>query len=286
MYNQNMTKLNKILLLYHPYMEGRALDMAGKIARKIEAEGIQCQLCSAWEEEKARTMIPGSSLLICIGGDGTVLRAVRVASIEAVPVLSINMGKLGFMTELEANEALDKLDLYLSGEKTWKDERSMLKSTVLRKGADREEFNALNDVLIARGAMPRTIQVKVRINEEDFTVYKGDGVLVSTATGSTGYALSLGGPILHPHSRDLLLKAVSPHLSFSAAVIFPADSIITFELCSELESIASMDGQIDRELRKGDRIIVQSSPFHTIFLRHNPPSFFYRTVLKKLTFKE
>ena len=267
-------------------MEGRALDLAKRIAQKIEVGGIQTWLCSAWEAEKSPRLISESSLIMTIGGDGTVLRAARAAAAHSVPLLSINMGKLGFMTELEAGEAMDKLEVYISEKKTRKDERSMLKSTVIRQGMAIEEFHALNDVLVARGTLPRTIQVKAKINEEDFTTFRGDGVLIATATGSTGYALSLGGPILHPQSGDLLMKAVSPHLSLSTAVVFPSDTLITLELSSEQQSIVSIDGQIDRELKKGDRVIVRISPFKTVFLRHNPPSSFYKTVLKKLTFKE
>lgn len=286
MNKKSKEQISKIGLLYHPYMEGRALDLAKRIAQKLEAMGIQSWLCPAWEEDKARSLTSDSSLIISIGGDGTVLRAARAAAAHSVPLLSINMGKLGFMTELEASEAMDKLDVYLSEEKIRKDKRAMLKSTVIRQGMDKEEFHALNDVLVARGTLPRTIQVKAKINEEDFTTFRGDGILIATATGSTGYALSLGGPILHPQSRDLLMKAVSPHLSLSTAVIFPPDTLITLELSSEQQSIMSVDGQIDRELKKGDRVIVQISPFQTVFLRHNPPSSFYKTVLKKLTFKE
>lgn len=148
-----------------------------------------------------------------------------------------------------------------------------------------EEFHALNDVLLARGTLPRTIQIKARINGEDFTTYRGDGILVSTATGSTGYALSLGGPILHPQSRDLLMKAVSPHLSLSTAVVLPSDTVISLELSSEIQSLVSIDGQIDRELKKGDQVFVQISPLKTCFLRLNPPSYFYKTLLNKLSFK-
>ncbi len=278
-------KPGKIGILYHPYMEGRALDMARRISQKIETSGIENWTCSAWEEERARSLASGSSLIICIGGDGTTLRAARAAAIHAVPVLSINMGKLGFLTEVEASEALGKLDVYLHGDSIRRDERAMLKSTIMRHGAAKEEFHALNDVLLARGALPRTIQVKAKINGEDFTSYRGDGILISTATGSTGYALSLGGPILHPQSRDLLMKAVSPHLSLSTAVVLPPDTVVTLELLSELKSVVSMDGQIDRELRKGDQVVVQISHLKTCFLRQNPPSSFYETLLKKLSFK-
>lgn len=286
MERKSKEKIFKIGLLYHPYMEGRALDLAKRIAQNINSRGMQSWLCSAWEEEEARSLSSDSSLIVSIGGDGTVLRAARAAATHSIPVLSINMGKLGFMTEVEASEAMDKLDFYLSEDKIWKDQRAMLKSIIIRNGMAKEEFHALNDVLLARGNLPRTIQVKARINGEDFTTYKGDGILVATATGSTGYALSLGGPILYPQSGDLLMTAVSPHLSFSTAIVLPSDTIITLELCSELQSIVSMDGQIDRELKKGDQVIVQISPLKTCFFRLNPPSFFYKTRLKKLTFKE
>lgn len=278
--------ISRLGILYHPHMEGRALALAKRIAQKIDSRGIPNWLCSAWEEEKARSLSSDSSLIISIGGDGTVLRAARAAAAHSVPLLSINMGKLGFMTELEATEAIDKLDFYLFGDNIWKDERAMIKSTVIRKGLAKEEFHALNDVLLTRGNLPRVIQVKAIINDEDFTTYRGDGILIATATGSTGYSLSLGGSILHPQSRDLLMKAVSPHLSFSTAVILPGDTIITLELCSDLQSVASIDGQIDLELKRGDQVVVQISPLKTCFLRLNPPSFFYKTLVKKLSFKE
>ena len=154
-------------------------------------------MCSAWEEEKAKPQVAGSDLILSIGGDGTILRAARAVVPHAVPIVGINLGHLGFMTELKATEALDKLPRLLGGE-GWIEERTMLEAETVSDG---KTFHVLNDVVVGRGSSARVVNIETRIDGEVLTTYRADGVIVATATGSTSYLLAAGGPILYPQAR-------------------------------------------------------------------------------------
>ncbi|GAH02056.1 unnamed protein product, partial [marine sediment metagenome] len=140
-------------------------------------------------------------------------RAVQVAVPGLTPIAGVNLGKLGFMTELSVDEAVAKLPALLAGE-GWIDERAMLEAELSPAGQDEPAriFYALNDVVVARGAIARTVYIEASIDGETLTTYKADGVIVATATGSTGYSLAAGGPILHPQSKEFLLLPIVPHL--------------------------------------------------------------------------
>src|SRR5271157_3094999 len=166
--------LKKIGVLYHPKNES-----AGKLAKKLRttltAKGISVWLCSSWDGESARTQTEGSELILSIGGDGTILRAAQAVIPGKTPICGINLGNLGFMTELSVAETEDKLYRILDGE-GWIDERSLLEAEVLpAERSPRSTYYALNDVVIARGAVARVIYVTARIDGELLTTYKADG---------------------------------------------------------------------------------------------------------------
>lgn len=196
--------MNKVGILYHPKVEA-AISKAKSLEQFLNSRRITTWISSAWETDKARVQLKGTELLLSVGGDGTILRAAQVVVPTATPITGVNLGTLGFMTELGADEAEMELPNLLAG-KGWLDERAMLEVTV----GDRV-FHALNDVVVGRGAIPRLVYVETRIDGQLLTTYRADGVIVATATGSTGYSLAAGGPILHPQSRDKVLAPVVPH---------------------------------------------------------------------------
>ena len=196
--------VNKVGILYHPIVEAAHVK-AKQLQDFLVSNGVSVWLCSAWEGEKAKARLNNTDLIISVGGDGTILRAAHVVASTMTPITGINLGRLGFMTELSADEALEKLPPLLAGE-GWIDERAMLEAEL--SATDQEPahiFHALNDVVVARGAIARLVYVEAKVNGQHLTSYKADGVIVATATGSTGYSLAAGGPILYPQSNDFLL---------------------------------------------------------------------------------
>ena len=240
-----------------------------------------------------------TDLIITVGGDGTIIRAARLAVIHAIPILGINMGRLGFMTELEANEALDKVPIYMEGT-IRVEERCMLQAAIVpQNGQDGHEhahvvngqghpdpggYHALNDAVVGRGAMSRVVNIRAFIDGAYLTDFRADAVMVSTATGSTGYNLSVGGPILSPQASEITLKAVAPHVGMAPALVLPSSSVVDLTVETDHQVMLSVDGYIDLELAPGDSVRVQKSPQKALFLRAHPYTQFYTTLTRRLGF--
>jgi NAD+ kinase len=222
--------------------------------------------------------VPGTDLMISIGGDGTILRTVRVSYPAPIPILGINFGKLGFMTELKADEALKQMPFVLDGA-GWIEERALLEATLPEKN---RIFYALNDVFVGRRSSARVVTVEAKINSELAASYKADGVLVSTASGSTGYAMAVSGPILHPESRNMLLKPVCAHFTFDKALVLAPETHISLKVITTHEAMISSDGQVELQLQSGDTIEVKLAEQRACFLRLQSKSYFYSTLESKL----
>ena len=187
----------------------------------ITGKGLETWLASSWDGADAQSKANGTDLILSIGGDGTILRAAQIALLGNIPIVGVNLGNLGFMTEMGPDEIKDKIDAIIAGQGLI-DERSMLEVTL--GAGSKQVFHVLNDVVMARGNVVRTVSIEVYINEELFTCYNSDGVILSTATGSTGYSLAAGGPVLHPLSAEIILTPIMPHLNKSFSTVLPADS--------------------------------------------------------------
>ena len=228
-----------------------------------------------------------TDLVITVGGDGTILRAVQVSAPSGIPIVGINMGRLGFMTELQVHEALDKLPFYLEGDCRVED-RNMLQAQLFRSGSNKSEvegpYHALNDVVLARGAVSRVVTITGSIDGAQLTTFRTDAVIVSTATGSTGYNLAVGGPILDPVSDSFVLKPVAAHMGLTAGLVLAKSAKISLSLEGYQEAILSVDGYVDYPLTPGDRVDLEQSPFKAKFLRANPSSYFYGTLTRRLGF--
>lgn len=250
--------------------------MATELEKFIGAEGISAWLCSAWDGDSARAQIDGTDLVLSIGGDGTILRATQAIVPRLAPITGINLGKLGFLTELSVVEAREQLASLLSGE-GWIDERSLLEAELpaTKESAEPRTFYALNDVVIAHGEVARIIQVEARIDGQPLTTYKADGVIVSTATGSTGYSFAAGGPILHPQAKEMLLLPIVPHLSASYKLVLPPTATVELRVSTHHSAVLTVDGHISTPLSSGVTVTVKRSPNTVRFLRiHSETSFF------------
>ena len=272
--------MKKLGILYHPMIEA-ARTTAEELREFLDSRGFSTWLCSAWEKEAAQAELNGSSLIITIGGDGTILRAAQIVLDETTPITGINLGTLGFMTELGAGEVNEKLPALLAGD-GWIDERAMLEVALHVPDQDIRVFHALNDAVVARGAVSRVILVQVSVDDQHLLTYKADGVILATATGSTGYSLAAGGPIMYPQSPDLLLLPIVPHLGTSYPVVLPPTTVVKLTVKTVHEATLSIDGHINLPLINGASIVVKHSPRTTRFNRIHPRTSFYGSLEEKL----
>ncbi len=265
--------MKRIGILYHP-MNKAAYALAKELQGFLDSKGVSVWLCSAWEGEEARAQVNDTDLMLSIGGDGTILRTAQAVVPALTPITGINLGRLGFMTELKADEAKTELLALLAGE-GWIDERAILEAEL--SATDQEpphKFHALNDVVVARGAIARVVYVEASIDGEPLTTYKADGVIVATATGSTGYSLAAGGPILHPRAKEFLLLPILPHLSSAYTVVLPATAVVKLCVSTSHQATLSIDGHINLPLSNGAIVTVKHSSNKVRFLRIHPETFY------------
>ena len=225
-----------------------------------------------------------TKLVITVGGDGTILRAAQLTAPNKIPVVGINMGRLGFMTELQVHEALEKLPMYLDSE-TRVEERFMIQATLVKANGDSDgigTYHALNDVVLARGAVSRVVTITGYIDGAQLTTFRADAVILSTATGSTGYNLAVGGPILDIASDSLVLKPVAAHMGLTAALVLAPEVEVELSLEGYQDATLSIDGYVDYPMEPGDKVMVKQSPYRARFLRANPPNYYYATLTRRL----
>jgi len=266
--------VKRVGILYHPLL-GKARDLAEKLEEFVSSQGISSWRFSTEEEDQAKQQMAGTELVLSIGGDGTVLRVARIVTPLAVPILGINLGKLGFITEIGGNEALSGLPHLLQGE-GWIEERAMLEAQI----GDRS-FHALNDVVL-RGVAVRLVNIEARVDGTPITTYRADGVITATATGSTSYALASGGPVLYPQSREIILQPISCHLGLRHALVLPEQSMIDLKVVRKDEVLLSIDGQVELAIPDGENVRVKLSPHVARFLRMHEPAYFYSSLWQKL----
>jgi len=277
--------VNKVGILYHPLIEA-AYTKAKQLQDFLVANGITVWLCSAWEGEKAGAQLDNTDLMLSVGGDGTILRAAQAAVPAITPITGINLGNLGFMTELSADEALEQLPHLLAGE-GWIDERAMLEAELSATDTEPPRiFHALNDIVVARGAIARLVRIETSLDGQYLATYRADGMIIATATGSTGYSLAAGGPILYPQAKDFLLVPITPHLSSAYPLVLTATTIVQLHVKAVHQTTLSIDGHINLPLADGATVTVKHSPNTVRFLRIHPQDSFYRSLEQKLKGKQ
>lgn len=272
-----MTPYRRIGIVRHGLL-AEAGRLAGAL---VDRYGESREWWTATEDELAEISdrLDGTDLIVTIGGDGMILRAAHVAAPRGIPVLGINMGRVGFMTEIDADDALDGLGWYLDGNAR-ADQRFMLRADI--EGDDGGPLFALNDVTVARGAAVRVIEVETLIDGVHLADYRGDGLVVATATGSTGYTLALGGPVMDPASEDYLLKPIATHMSQFGGVVLKSSSVLDLTVrCSSPVTI-SADGFADRSLDDGGSVRITHASLKATFLRRRPPSAFWEDLTRRL----
>lgn len=214
-----------------------------------------------------RSQIPSLvDMVVVLGGDGTMLNVARLVCERGIPILGVNLGGLGFITEVQMSELYEEMDKVFSGECLC-EERMMLTALIHRHGEKIAEYTVLNDVVINKGALARIIDLETFINKAYVTTFKADGLIVSTPTGSTAYSLSAGGPVLYPTLDSIVLTPICPHNLTNRPIVLPDDVLIEVILKSMSEDVfLTLDGQVGFSLRKDDVVEVKRSPFKTKLL--------------------
>lgn len=228
-----------------------------------------------------RELAKKSQCIIVLGGDGTLLHTARAVAVEGIPLFGINLGQLGFLTEIELPDITPALEKVITGQFKI-EERMMLQATVRRNNQEISKFYALNDAVITKGAFARLIRLKTFVNKEFVDIYPADGLIISTPTGSTAYSLSAGGPLVSPNLELMIVTPICPHTLSSRPLVIDKESVVSVELQNtQAEVMLTIDGQSGLLLKTHDEIIVQKAPFSARFMRLNQRSF-YEILRKKL----
>lgn len=275
----------KTIAIFYQGRKQNTSQVAAQVESMLQTKGYQVRSIDIREEceECEDPSIKGCDLVIVLGGDGTILNAARLCAQVGVPILGIDFGRVGFLSELEPNELTEHLPYYLDGDKSvWIDKRSMLQATIEQNGKC-EELLALNDVVIARGMWPRMVEVRTWIDDHYYNTSHADGIVLSTATGSTAYNMALGGPLLHPQVQSIVLTPIAPHLAFDRSLILPPEATVKMQIFTGNQAgVFSADGQMNREIQDGVTITISKSKYVTQFLRRKPPTHFYQIITAKL----
>ncbi len=266
----------RIAIVAHPKLDD-AMREAGIVSAYLKEKGIQAPHGSLYDEDlRNRVKSNQFDVLIAFGGDGTILRAGHLCAPYNVPILGLNKGRLGFLFQIDDQGWEPALDRLLAGE-YWVENRMMLSAEHFRAGEKLGTWQAVNDVVVARGGMMRPIHIRASIDEQYLTTYVCDGLIASTATGSTAYALAAGGPILPPELRNILFIPIAPHLSVDRAVVLAEGATVSMIVLSE-NSIMSIDGQTPIGLDEDDRITVRAGENTVKFIRFGERDYFYRNL--------
>jgi len=221
-----------------------------------------------------------ANLIVVLGGDGTLLSVARHTN-GRVPILGVNMGELGFLTEVTEAEAMPMLARVLAGDYEL-DRRLTIGGGLERGGRVIRRFRALNDVVISNGALARIVAFRVSVDDLPFSDYRADGMIVATPTGSTGYSLSAGGPIVEPTVEVLLLSPISPHTLSNRPVVLPPNAVVRLEVAKgQQDAVLTIDGQEGEPLRGGDAIVVRRDR-NPVALVRSPDRTYYDVLRSKL----
>lgn len=254
-----------------------AVSEAESIAAFLKEKGMDTLCGSLYDEELRKRVKRGEfDMLIAVGGDGSVLRASHLCAPSGVPILGVNLGRLGFLIQIDRKEWREYFEKLFNGE-GWIENRMMVHAEHIRAGENLASSNALNEVAVARGQNLRPVRLNAFVDGRQLTSYVADGILASTATGSTAYALAAGGPILPPELRNILLVPIAPHLSVDRAVVLSAGSSVSIVVKSE-NAVLSLDGQLPTPLMEDDHVNVTVADVTTQFVRFGDPGYFYRNL--------
>ena len=214
-----------------------------------------------------------ADLVVALGGDGTVLRAVRLVGDRGVPVLGVNLGRIGFLAQVEPDEMLPALEHFLAGDATV-EERMMLAIQIRRGPAAVGELLALNDAVVEKPRPGNTVRLTVTIGDRPWATYAADGLIVATPTGSTAYSLSARGPVVSPRLRAMVVTPLSPHMAFDRALVVAGEEAVRVEVADDRPAALTVDGRDRGLLRRGDAIVCRPAAQPARFVTLGPQDFY------------
>ena len=269
----------RIQVYHHPRV-GRSEALAEEIVRHLLKLGAEAE-SALFGDEGASARLPDQDMIVVSGGDGTMLRSGNMAAPHGVPVLGINLGRLGFLPEVDLEDWKGPLARVLVGD-YWLEERMMLHAEHHRGDGVLASFEVLNETVINRGGVARPVRLRTYIDGHELTTFVADGLIVATATGSTAYALAAGGPILPPEMKNILILPISPHLCLDRSIVLPQGSALRIHVRTEHHASLNADGMVHIELQDGDDIHVRMSQFAARFVRVQEPVYFYRDLTARM----
>ena len=272
--------MHKIGLITN-YRQEKAPEFAARLAEWLTSHDFESYSLARQEDAPPDLYTAGeiplmdhTDMVIAIGGDGTLLSAARITAPYGIPILGVNMGNLGFLTEVEAENLYSCLEQVFRGDYA-EDHRMMLQAEVRRNGKTIRVMSGLNDVVIHKGALSRLLEINFWVEKDFAGSYKGDGIIIASPTGSTAYSLSSGGPVVHPSLEVMVQTWICPHTMTARPTIIPSDKhcIIELEDVSS-EVLLTVDGQASQPLQEKDQILIKKAPYKAIFIRLTPLKFF------------
>ena len=249
--------LKRIGFAYNPTIEP-AVELRDRAGGWCQMRGIDNWAAPAGEMHLHADELAATDVVVVLGGDGTFLRAAEAIASADVPILGINLGKVGFLSKAEAHELEQVLGRLRDGAYTIGN-RMALSGSILPGGRpSSERFTALNDIVVARGSLARVVRLDVSIDESHLATFVADGLVVSSPTGSTGYSFSAGGPILDPTSRNLIVTPIAGYLSAIRSVVVSPEQVVRCRVIDAHEALVSIDGREDRPIEVGDVVEVRA----------------------------
>lgn len=269
--------IKHIVITVHPKMSG-VNEQAQQVCEFLQNLGVEIEICKTDNCDLPQKLAAGEvDLLIALGGDGTMLRAGHLTAPYGIPLLGINMGRFGFLMQLGRDDWQEYLPRLVNGDFQIEN-RMMLKAEHWRGEKLLASFEVINEVVVCRGQVVRPIRIRAEVDGYTLASYVADGLIASTPTGSTAYAMAVGGPIMPPELRNILIVPVAPHLSMDRAVILPAGACVNFFPSSDHQAVMSIDGHAPVPLKNDDRVSIEASDDQVKFVVFQDPGYFYRNL--------
>ncbi|MCI0399022.1 MAG: NAD(+)/NADH kinase [Chloroflexi bacterium] len=269
-------------VLYNPKIV-RAEPLSAEIARWLRGRDVATRVGDAVDDGDLKEAVAELNLLVVLGGDGTTLRAARLAAPHGVPIFGVNLGRVGFLSEASPEGWEEALERVLAGD-YWLEKRLMLQARLQRAEQPSSSLMALNDVVVSRGMQARVVRLHLYVDGDHVTTYTADALIAATPTGSTAYSMAAGGPLLPPQLQNFLVLPVAPHLSFERALVLHQEAEVTIQVGKEYEAMLTADGQDMAPLNGGDEVVITKHPYASCFARLSGPGYFYQRLMEKLSY--
>jgi NAD+ kinase len=279
--SETLLDLKQIAVVAHPKVAG-AIDEAALVTAYLQERGFNTVFGLLNADELTNRVKAGEfDLLVALGGDGTMLRAGHLCGPSGVPILGINLGRFGFLTEIRQDQWKAIFPRFFEGE-YWLEKRMMLCAEHWHLDELVSKWDVLNEVVVGRGHMVRPVHLTTQVDGRYLTTYVADALIASTPTGSTAYALAAGGPILPPELRNILIVAVAPHLSLDRAIVLAEGSSVSITVHTDHQASLCVDGQMPIEMADGDCVKAYASDYTVQFVRFQDPGYFYRNLTQHM----